>query len=93
MSGWLGVLFRYHQSVTLVGRIDIHEGQRVSVFMNLEAGNFAGNDLAENAILLCAHQGLFSIRAAFFVYRTLAASLESSGNSSATVSGANPPGA
>jgi hypothetical protein len=42
-----GMLFRDNQGVALVSRIDVHECERVIVFIKAVTGNFAGNDFAK----------------------------------------------
>ena len=49
------VLLGDHQTMPIVGRIDVHESERLLVFKHLEARNIAADYLAENAIALFTH--------------------------------------
>jgi hypothetical protein len=48
------MLFRHNQKMHCGNRIDVMEGNQIIVFVNLFGRNFAGGNLAENAIAHCA---------------------------------------
>ena len=49
------MFFGDHQGVTFSGRIDVHEGESVIVFIEVEARNRAGDDLAKETIWIRTH--------------------------------------
>src|SRR5256885_17220845 len=49
---------RNHQAMAIVGRVDIHEGERIRILAELDARYRAGGNLAENAVGIRGHGAL-----------------------------------
>src|SRR5262245_52119397 len=49
------MLLRDYQRVPVMDRVDVHEGQRLSIFKEFETRHRAGDDLAENALGIAGH--------------------------------------
>ena len=71
-----GMVLGDHQHMARRNRVDVHEGENVVVLINLEAGNFAAQDFAENAFVVVirrAHAGGLLLAKGNFPVRLIAA--------------------